>query len=112
MGIPSEDEFRKVLAKNIKMYRKETQEVIAEKSEISIDALSKTEREESTITAYNLLKIANAIGVSTNDLVKPLITNEDKVVEDELWREILNLDLEEKNFLIKVIDFMKTHKKK
>ena len=56
------------IAENIKKYRTETQEVAAEKAELSVDMFSLAERGKSLLNSYNLTQVANALNVTPNHL--------------------------------------------
>lgn len=112
MCVLNEEEFKYKVAKNIKLYRKDTQEITAEKAEISTDTLSAAERGKAVMNIFNFVKLCNVMNVTPNDILKEFINNKDRIVEQELLDEISKLTLQEKEFLKTVIKFIKTHDKK
>lgn len=68
-----EDNFRKILALNIRIERarrRMTQEKLAELSEISPKHITKIENAGATPSAYLLYRIARALNVSLDKLIR------------------------------------------
>lgn len=93
-------EFKKLLGKRIKELRKSkgyTQDFFAELVDIWTANISNIETGKSSSTPENLLKIANVLGVTPNDLymVKHLKSKEDIIKEmfDDLSNNKELLDL-------------------
>ena len=93
-------EFKKLLGKRIKELRKSkgyTQDFLAELVDIGTANISNIETGKSSPTPENLLKIANVLGVTPNDLymVKHLKSKEDIIKEmfDDLSNNKELLDL-------------------
>ena len=102
--------FKKVLSENIKKYRTETQEVAAEKAELSVDMFSLAERGKSLLNSYNLTQVANALNVTPNHLVRDFIKNKQMLYDDLISYELDTLTAEEKEFILYTIKFIKQNK--
>ena len=105
----SEDNFKEILCNNIRNYRKESQEKIAEKAQISSDTLSLIERKLTIPNGITLVKISNALDVTPNHLLKELINNKTLCTKDILYHEIANLSPENLEFLLYTITFLKNN---
>ncbi len=105
------ENFKKAFANKIKMYRKETQEVIAEKAEMSVDMLSLAERGKSMLTCYNLVQLSNALNITPNHLLRDFIKNKNLLYEDLISYELETLSQDEKEFILYTIKFLKQNKK-
>lgn len=106
----NKNEFKKVLSEKVKEYREETQENIAEKSQISIDTLSLLERKGTIISSYNLVKLTNALNTTPNHLLKDFITNKKMLYDELLSYELDTLTDDEKEFLLYTVKFIKQNK--
>ncbi len=109
MAVIDEDNFKEILCNNIKKYRKESQEIVAEKAQISSDTLSLIERRLTIPNGITILKISNALNVTPNHLLKELINNKGLCTKDILYHEIANLSQEHLEFILYTINFLKKH---
>lgn len=108
----NEEIFKEVLCNNIRIYRNESQEIIAEKAQISPDTLSLIERKRTMPNGITILKIANALNVTPNHLLNELIDNKTLCTRDIISREIANLSQEDLDFILYTINFIKKNHKK
>lgn len=106
-----EENFKYTIAEKIKYFRKETQETVSEKAQISIDTMSAVERGKVIVNSCNLVKICNAIGVTPNDILEDFITNKSNLLNDQILKEFQELSDNEKKFILYVIDFIKNNRK-
>ena len=105
-----ENEFKRNIAQKIKFYRKETQEKTAENASISVDTLSTAERGISIINSLNLVNLSNALNVTPNDILADFIADKNKLLTSKLNNDFDDLSIEEKNFLLSEINFIKSHR--
>lgn len=105
-----ENEFKNNIAQKIKLYRKDTQEKTAEKASMSVDTLSSVERGLSVLSALKLVNLCNAIDVTPNDILENFIDNKEKLITTKLNLEFNDLSLEDKAFIIQIIDYLKNRK--
>lgn len=106
-----EENFKYTIAEKIKYFRKETQETVSEKAQISIDTMSAVERGKVVVNSYNLVKICNAIGVTPNDVLNDFIANKSSLLNNKISKEFQELSDNEKNFILYVIEFIKNNRK-
>ncbi len=105
-----ESKFKKSVGEHIKMYRKVTQEGLSEKAQISSDTLSLIERGENIASSLTLVKICNALNITPNHILKEFIFNKCECMDSIILDEISDLTLEEKEFILYTINFMKQNK--
>ena len=70
----NEDSLRTLLSRNIKRHRQRkglSQAKLAEKMEISTNYLSDIERKRGWVSAFSLVKLANALEIEVFELFKP-----------------------------------------
>lgn len=101
-----EENFKYTIAEKIKYFRKETQETVSEKAQISIDTMSSVERGKAVVSSYNLVKICNAIGVTPNDILEDFIENKSSLLDDKILKEFQELSDNEKH--LKTTSYFKT----
>lgn len=106
-----EENFKYNIAEKIKCFRKETQETVSEKAQISIDTMSSVERGKAVVSSYNLVKICNAIGITPNDVLQDFIENKSTILTDKITKEFEALSDNEKNFILYVMEFIKNNRK-
>lgn len=104
----NEEDFKQAIARKIKELRNTSQETLAENANLSEDTISKTEREVSIISSLTLVKLCNALNVTPNDILEEFL--DVKPINNELNKEILTLNDEEKEFLLQTIRFIKRNK--
>ncbi len=105
-----ESNFKKNVGERIKKYRDVTQEVLSEKAQISSDTLSLIERGENTASSLTLVKICNALNTTPNHILKEFISNKSECMDSILLDEISHLTVEEKDFILYTINFIKQNK--
>lgn len=106
-----ETQFKRSVGKRIKLYRKETQESLSESAQISPDTLSMIERGENIVSSLTLVKICNALNITPNQILADFIANKDASLNSIILNEISNFTIDEKEFLLTTIDFIKKRKK-
>lgn len=106
----NETVFKNNIANKLKLYRKETQEKVAEDASISTDTLSSTERGISIINSLNLVKICNTLDVTPNDILEDFISNKNKLLDYQIISEYNMLSAEEKNLLLHIARFLNAQK--
>lgn len=112
MQLIDEKDFKDNISRKIKFYRKESQEKTAELASISTDTLSAIERALSVPSSLNLVNLANAMGITPNDILSDFITNKDKLLEEKFNLEFHDLSIEEKTYVLNTIDFIKNLKQR
>jgi len=71
--VPSSAKYRRILGENIRASRKQaglSQEKLAEKAELNSAYVSDVERGKENISVDALMRIANALGATLNDLTR------------------------------------------
>ena len=74
MNITNEEKLRILFSQNIRKYRQRkgwSQEILAEKMEISTNYLSDIERKRGWVSPFSLVKLANALEIEVFELFKP-----------------------------------------
>lgn len=102
------------IGKNVRKYRnsmKMTQEVLAEKTELSEKYIGMIERGEKVPALDTFLRIANALEVSADMLLEDVIYNGYKVKDSLLAEKLDVLSAEERAKVYDIIDVMIKHSK-
>lgn len=107
----NEEEFKNVVSEKFKLYRKISQENVAEESNLSIDTISSIERAKSIISSLTLVKLCNALNITPNDILSDFIINNEPEINKKIKQEIINLSDYEKQYLIDTIEFIKNHRR-
>lgn len=97
------------IAKEIRAARKAahlTQAELAEKINISTNAVAKLETNLMNVSLQTLINIANVLEIDMNDL---LSDNKEKTQEENFEQLISALSIREKNFLVHVIRGLKEY---
>lgn len=110
MKVFSEFEVKNYLSQAVKNNRHDSQEKIAEKASISDDTLSLIERGITVPSTVSFINLCNALDVLPNDLLEGLILNQDKLINTKLCHEFSDLSIDEKSFVLSVVDFIKSHR--
>lgn len=110
MQIINESNFKTSVGEHIRMYRKQTQESLAENAQISPDTLSLIERGENIASSITLVKICNALNITPNHILQDFITNKNEALDSIILHELSDCTIEEKNFLLSTINFIKKNK--
>lgn len=106
----NENEFKKSVGEHIKLYRKDTQEALAEKTQLSPDTISLIERGENVASSYTLIKICNALNITPNHILEKYIFNKEQCLDSIIIYEISKLSTEEKDFIYNTIKFLNRNK--
>ena len=72
-AVPKRVSYQKIIGENIRNHRKAagiSQEKLAEKAELHPVYFGQVERGEQTVSVYALIRIAKAVHVKLNDLVR------------------------------------------
>jgi len=96
-----------MLGKNIKKYRREkgmSQETLAEKINLSVNYIGMLERSEKLPSLTTLIKIANALDVTTDILLCESLNAECEIKSTILFDKISRLPLLEQKRIFSVID--------
>ena len=88
------------------------QEDLAEKTDLSSVYIGMLERGEKTASLETLVKIANALEVSSDILLKEVLVTGYRVKDSLLSEKLENLYEEDRNKIYDVIDTMIAHSKK
>lgn len=110
MQIINEVEFKNAVGDYIKMYRKQTQEDLAEIADVSPDTISSIERGKNVASCLTLVKICNALNTTPNHILKDFITNKNATLDSIILHELLECTVEEKDFILNTIKFIKQNK--
>ena len=98
----NENEFKKSVGEHIKLYRKDTQEALAERTQLSPDTISLIERGENVASSYTLIKICNALNITPNHILEKYIFNKEQCLDSIITHEISKLSIEEKELFKKL----------
>ena len=79
-----------------------TQEVLAEKMNVSVQMISNLERGNKSIKIENLLKLCEILNVSTDYILKGELTDSDK---EEAFTKLLKLNEQDYKMIEMLIDF-------
>ncbi len=112
MILPDCNEYKKIIAKNLKLYRdkKYTQAQLAEMIQLTENSISDVETEKSIMNSYNLLKVCIVLNITPNDLVKDLLPDKKRLVIDNLLDELSTLSFEEQDKVLRIIQILKSKK--
>lgn len=104
-----EKEFKEMLARKIKVFRKEPQNKLAEEAQLSDYTISSAERGKYMLKTYNFLKICIGLKVTPNDLLEDFLPEEikHKVVTDRISKQFLELSKDEQDVVLTVIKTLK-----
>lgn len=110
MQVIDEIEFKNSVGEHIKMYRNITQEVLSENSHVSPETISLLERGENIASSLTLVKICNALNITPNHILEDFIANKDTTLNSIILHELSGCTLEEKDFILNTIKFIKQNK--
>ncbi len=102
----------KRVGKRIKAFRskkKLTQEQLAELLDISTNHLSSIERGVYSVRVELLVRIANCLDCTTNDLLKDVMINGYQVHSSRLYHAIKDLYPEKRDLVLQVVEAMVNH---
>ena len=104
--------FKYSIGKKIKTYRKESQDKLAEKAQLSPDTISAIECGNVVMGIDSLVKICNALHITPNDICEDFIDNKIGTLNNQIIREISNIDLslDETNIILRILQYIKKNK--
>ena len=108
----NENIFKQNISQKIKKFRKDTQEKTAENACISIDTLSNIERGLNIPSSLTLINLCNSLNVLPNDLLEDFITDKDKLLNSKINSAFNDLNINEKEFILYIINFIKSNNSK
>jgi len=105
----NEKEFKEVLAKKIKSFRKNSQAKLAEDTQLSDYTISSAERGKYMLKTYNFLKICIGLKCTPNDLLEDFLPEElkKKIITDKITQEFTDLSEEQQKAILAVIKSIK-----
>lgn len=95
------------IGKNLKLYRKQkhmTQDVVAERAGLSKNYISQIELGLKKPSVETLIKLANAIGVSSDLILADLIDESFPAKVSALNEKIKDLPMEDQRFIFNILD--------
>lgn len=105
-------EFKYSIGQKIKSYRTESQEALAEKAQLSRDAISEIECGNVVMGIDSLVNICNALNITPNDILEDFIDNKTGILNNEITRKISNMNLSEQDatLILGVLKYIKHNK--
>ncbi len=116
-----EKSYRKVIGKKIKLARAKnnyTQEILAEKLELSTRYISQLERGISFGSATTLVNLCNALEIDTDFLFQELVNNnhsseQSRALDEKFFNNYLQLNSQHKELINAfILDMLKIEKEK
>jgi len=106
-------EFKYSIGQKIKSYRKESQEALAEKAQLSRDTISEIECGNVVMGIDSLVNICNALQITPNDILEDFIDNKIGILNNEIVQQISSTDLsaEDAKFILETIKYIKHNRK-
>ena len=113
MQIIDEVEFKNSIGDYIRMYRKKvSQGKLSDASDVAPDTISAIERGKNIASSLTLVKLCNALNTTPNHILKDFISNKDAALDSIILHELSECTVEEKDFIINTIQFIKKNKTK
>ena len=105
-------QFKYSIGQKIKMFRKESQDKLAEKAQLSHDTISEIECGNVVMGVDSLIKICNALNITPNDIFEEFIENKIGTLNNTIIREISNIDLslDEEKLILDFLQYVKKNK--
>ncbi len=113
MTVIKNKDILKVIGSRIQQARKEkgyTQEYVAEKIEKSIDIFRSIENGRSVGSVETLLSICNVLEITSDYLFADLLDKKGEILDNKLYEDFQDLNLEQKELLNVIIEHMKKSK--
>ena len=110
MNSISKADIDKNFGKLLREYRLKnnlTQEQLSEKLAISLKYISRIENGNNGVKAQTLIKCMNILGITTDAIYRPFITNEEIIKSIEITDKILSLTEEKREFINSMTDLLK-----
>ncbi len=95
------------IGKNLKLYRKQkhmTQDIVAERAGLSKNYISQIELGLKKPSVETLIRLANAIGVSSDLILADLIDESFPAKVSALNEKIKDLPMEDQKFILNILD--------
>lgn len=102
----SKKDLQCTIGKNIKTMRSAcgfTQEVLAEKAEVSVEHITQVERGNKMMSVHSLLRVADALNVSVDTLVYDKDTNDAK---KDIAQMLVSVDSEDSRKLLDLVRYV------
>lgn len=106
-------ELKRSIGLKVKSYRKDSQETLAEKAQLSRDTISEIECGNVVMGVDSLIKICNALNITPNDILEEFIHNKIGIFNNEILRRISSMDLSEKDakFILETLNYIENKPK-
>ena len=106
------DELSKLkisIGKQVKLYRTESQEMLAEKALLSRDTISDVECGNVMMGIDTLIKLCNALNITPNDICEDYIDKKFEGLNIKIKQELssINLSTEEVDIILKILKYFK-----
>lgn len=111
MKIFDDNEVKLLISQKIRKARKDSQGKTAEEAGISEDTLSLIERGITVPSTTTVINIFNAVGLEPNEFFEDFTLNKVELVDNKLNVAFNDLSTEEKNFILYIVDYIKSHRK-
>lgn len=106
------DELSKLkisIGEKVKLYRTESQKMLAEKALLSRDTISDIECGNVLIGIDTLIKLCNALNITPNDICEDFINAKYRGLNKQIKQELssINLSNEEVDIILKILKYFK-----
>lgn len=96
--------------KEARLAKKYTQDITAEKADISTDLLRNIENGRNMGSLLTVLNICNALETTPNDIFEDLLVNKNKVLDKKLYSEFQELTINEKGLIRTLMTYVKKNR--
>ena len=93
--------------KSFRRHKALTREQLSSLSNSSVDLIAKVEQGERSPSLDTLIEIANALGVSADDILIDSLLHSNSMVGNEIQEILLDCNHDEKEMLIRTLKFLK-----
>ncbi len=109
------DELSKLkisIGKKVKLYRTESQEMLAEKALLSRDTISDIECGNVMMGIDTLIKLCNALNITPNDICEDYINTKSEGLNIKIKQELssINLSNEELEIILQMLRYFKANR--
>ena len=115
MKVIKNEDILKVIGKKIQDARSKqgyTQDYVAEKIDKSIDIYRSIENGRSVGSVATLLNICNILEITMDDIFYDLLDKKGAILDDRLYKSFQELDMENKELLNVILEYMKNKNNK
>ena len=115
MNVIRNEDILKVIGKKIQDARSKkgyTQDYVAEKIDKSIDIYRSIENGRSVGSVATLLNICNILEITMDDVFYDLLDKKDIILDDKLYKNFQDLNMENKELLNVILDYIKNKNNK